>query len=127
MNMPCPGLALRLLAHGDAFGVREELIGDLLEEIDRGRSQLWVCQQLIGLCRFAVVGHVRHRTRLTPQAVALALSIVLLAGLSMTSVSRVLEAWLGFYYVTGALTLFAHMASRTAGRGRVVPAGAEPS
>ena len=33
----------------------------------------------------------------------------------MASVSRVLEAWLGFYYVAGALSLFAHMASRTVG------------
>jgi hypothetical protein len=105
-------LACRLLAHGDSLGAREELIGDLLEEIARGRSQWWVCQQLIGLYGLAFTTHLRDRARLTPQAVALALSVVLMAAVSMVSVSRVLEAWLGVYYVAGTLSLFAHMASR---------------
>lgn len=113
--MRCPRFARRLVAHGESFGAREELIGDLLEEIGRGRSQWWVCQQLIALYGFAFTTHVRNRARLTPQAIALALCVVLLAAVSMASVSSVLEAWLGFYYVAGTLSLFAHMASRTVG------------
>ena len=44
--------------------------------------------------------------------VAVALGAVLLGGVSIASVSSVLEAWLGFYLVTGTLSLFAHMAAR---------------
>ena len=40
--MPGPRLALRLVAHGGAFGVREELIGDVLEEIARGGRELGI-------------------------------------------------------------------------------------
>jgi len=112
MNMRGPRLALRLLAHGDSLGAREELLGDLLEEIARGRSQWWVWQQLIGLYGLAFTTHLRNRARLTPQAVALAVSAVLITAVSVASVTRVLEAWLGVYYVAGTLSLFAHMVSR---------------
>jgi hypothetical protein len=113
---------LRLLAYADSFGAAEELIGDLLEEIASGRSQLWVCQQLIGLYGCAFTKCVRTRARLTPQTVALAFCALLLAGVSIGSVSSVLEAWLGFYAVAGTLSLFAHMASRAGGgRGTVLP------
>jgi hypothetical protein len=104
-----------LLAYADSFGAGEELIGDLMEEIARGRSQWWVCQQLIGLYGLAFTKRVRTRARLTPQTVALAFCALLLAGVSIGSVSSVLEAWLGFYAVAGTLSLFAHMASRAGG------------
>ena len=113
--MPCPRFALRLLAYADAFGAGEELIGDVLEEIARGRSRWWLCQQLIGLYGLTFMTQARDRARLTPQAVAIALGVVLLAGVSFAPFSRVLEAWLGFYCVTGTLSLFAHMASRAVG------------
>jgi hypothetical protein len=117
--------ALRLLAYADSFGAAEELVGDLLEEIARGRSQLWVYQQVIGLYGCAFTKCVRTRARLTPQTVALAFCALLLAGVSIGSVSSVLEAWLGFYVVAGTLSLFAHMASRAVGgRGTVLPAEA---
>jgi hypothetical protein len=87
----------------------------LLEEIGRGRSQWWVCQQLIALYGFAFTTRVRNRVRLTPHAIALGLCVALLAAVSVASVSSVLEAWLGFYYLAGTLSLFAHMASRTVG------------
>jgi hypothetical protein len=112
MNMVCPRFALRLLARADSSGEREALIGDLLEEIARGRSRLWICQQLIGLYGLALAAHARHQARLTPCVVALALGVVLLGGVSIASVSSVLEAWLGFYLVAGTLSLFAHMVSR---------------
>jgi len=108
-------LALRLLASADSLGARDELVGDLLEEIASGRSRLWVFHQLIGLYGFALTKRVRRHARLTPQGVALALCVVLLAGVSIASVNSVLEAWLGFYYVTGTLSLFAHTVSRTRG------------
>jgi hypothetical protein len=112
MNMVCSRFALRLLARADASGTRDALIGDVLEEIARGRSRLWLCQQLIGLYGFALVAYARRHARLTPCLVAVALGAVLLGGVSIASVSSVLEAWLGFYLVAGTLSLFAHMASR---------------
>jgi hypothetical protein len=40
------------------------------------------------------------------------LGAVLLGGISIASVSSVLQAWLGFYLVAGTLSLFAHMVGR---------------
>jgi len=107
--------ALRLVARGGAFGVRDELIGDVLEEIARGRSHVWVCRQLIGLYGFAFMARVRDRARLTPRAIALMMGALLLAAASIAPARAVLAAWLGFYYVMGTLSLFAHMASHTIG------------
>jgi hypothetical protein len=114
MNMACSRFALRLLARADTAGTHEALIGDLLEEIARGRSQVWLCQQLIGLYGVALATHARDHARLTPPMVALALGVALLGGFSIASVNSVVETWLGFYLVSGTLSLFAHMASRTA-------------
>ena len=113
--MRCPRIALRLLARTGPFDLREELVGDLVEEIARGRSHAWVCQQLIGLYGFALIKSVRHRARLTPYAIALAMCVVLLVAATIASARAVLAAWLGFYYVMGTLSLFAHMASHTIG------------
>jgi hypothetical protein len=85
----------------------------VLEEIARGRSRRWVCQQLIGLYGLALVNHLRRRARLTPHVIALAIGVVLLAGAAVVSPRTVLAAWLGFYYVVGTLSLFAHMGSHT--------------
>jgi hypothetical protein len=112
MNMVCSRFALRLLARADASGTREALIGDLLEELSRGRPRWWLYQQLIGLYGFALVAQARHHARLRPSLVAVALGGVLLSGMSIASLGSVLEAWLGFYLVAGTLSLFAHMAAR---------------
>jgi hypothetical protein len=109
--MPGPRLVLRLLAFGEACGVPEEVVGDVIEEIARGRPRLWVCQQLLAIGGLAIVAYARHRVRITPPAIALMLSAMLLAGVSLASVSFVLEAWLVLYYLTGTLSLFAQMAS----------------
>ena len=106
--------ALRLLTSSDALGVREEVVGDLLEEIARGRSRLWVWQQLIGLYGGVVVGRARRCARVTVPAVAFAVCVVLLAAVRIASFSSVFEAWLGIYCLSGTLSLFAHMAARTA-------------
>jgi len=110
--MVCSRFALRLLAHADASGSREALIGDLLEEISSGRSRWWLYQQLIGVYALALATHARHHARLTPWIVAAALGAVLLGGLSIASFGSVLVAWLGFYLLAGTLSLFAHMAAR---------------
>jgi hypothetical protein len=110
--MGTPRLALRLLTYGDTFGLREELIGDIVEEIGRGRSALWAWHQLIGLYGFAFTAYVRDRARIGPPAIALTSGALLLVASSIGSLSHVLAAWLSFYYVTGALSLFAHMTSR---------------
>jgi hypothetical protein len=105
-------LVSRLLAHADACGTQEALIGDLLEEVDNGRSRWWLCQQLIGVYGVELAAQARERARLRPSLVAAALGAVLLGGMSIASLDSVLEAWLGFYLVTGTLSLFAHMAAR---------------
>jgi len=110
--MVCSRIALRLLARADASGTGAALIGDVLEEIARGRSRWWLCQQLIGWCGFALAAHARRHARLTPCIVAVALGAVLLGGVSIASVDSVVEAWLVFYLVAGTLSLFAHMACR---------------
>ena len=110
--MRSPRLALRLLTYGDALGVREELIGDIIEEIGRGRSTLWAWHQVVGVYGFAFMAYVRDRARIGPPAIALASGALLLVASSIGSLSHVLAAWLSFYYVTGALSLFAHMTSR---------------
>jgi hypothetical protein len=112
MNMVCSRFALRLLARADASGAREALIGDLLEEIARGRSHWWLYQQLIGLYGVALAAQARHHARLRPSVIAVALGAVLLGGMTITSLGSVLEAWLGCYLVAGTLSLFAHMAAR---------------
>ena len=103
-------LALRLLARADCVGVKEELIGDLVEEISGGRPQLWVWCQLMALYGFAVIGRLRSRARLTPAMIAFALCALLVVGAAFGSVGGVIEAWLTFYYVAGTASLFAHMA-----------------
>jgi len=110
--MVCSRFALRLLARADGSGTREALVGDLLEEIARGRSRWWLYHQLVGLYVCALAAEIRLHARLTPSVVAVALSAVLLGGLSVASAGSVLVAWLGFYLVAGTLSLFAHMAAR---------------
>jgi hypothetical protein len=114
MKMPGARLALRLLSHSDAFGARAELVGDLLEETANGRSRLWLWQELIGLYGLLFLTRIRSRAHVTASAVALASCAVLLAGTLIASVGSLVEAWLGFYCVTGTLSLFAHMAARAA-------------
>jgi hypothetical protein len=113
MNMSCPRLALWLLSRADAPGIREALIGDLIEEIARGRPRRWAWRQVVGLFGVALVAHARRHARVTPHLVALALATVLLGGVSIVPLVKVLEIWVGLYLVAGTLSLFAHVISRT--------------
>jgi hypothetical protein len=112
MKMVCSRFALSLLARADASGTREELIGDLLEEIARGRSRWWLYRQLIGLYGLTLAARARDHARIRPSLVAGALGATLLGGMSVAPLTSVVEAWLGFYLVAGTLSLFAHMAAR---------------
>lgn len=111
--MPSPQFALWLLARADRAGRREALVGDLLEEMAHGRSRCWVWQQVIGLGWFALVARTRQHARLTPHLIALVISLMLLGGVSITSLSRVLETWAAFYLLAGTLSLFADVMSRS--------------
>ena len=107
-------LAPRVVAFGSFLGAREELVGDLIEEIAHGRSRTWVCRQLVALYAYALFGRLRSRATLSPRGIALVLALVLFAGVAIAPPKVVLAVWLGFYYIAGTLSLFAHMAARSA-------------
>lgn len=121
--MACHRLAVWLLARAEVSSTREALVGDVLEEIARGRSRWWLWQQVIGLYGCALVAHVRKHGRVTPPLVALAVGVVLLGGVSIASLGSVLETWVGVYVVAGTLSLFAHVMSRTIDSGTPVISG----
>ena len=125
--MSAPRLALWLLARADTLGARDALVGDLLEEIGRGQSPLWVWQQLAGIGWFALVARARAHVRVTPFAVALSAAAILVWGVSVAPVGTVLETWVTFYLVAGTVSLFAHVMARTAGgRTLAIAADGEP-
>ena len=113
--MPRPRIAMTLAARAGTFGVSEELVGDVLEEMDRGRSHPWLWQQLVGLCWFGIVSRLRNPGRPRPVAIALAMSAMLLLAGSIAPPRVVIAAWLIFYYVMGAASLFTQMATYTIG------------
>ena len=108
--MPKSPLVLKLLCHLESCGLREEIVGDLVEEIARGRSPAWVCRQLVPLCGLTLVDQVRQRAS-TPRGIALMLGGTALGALSVVPAGRVVEAWLVLYCVSGTASLFAHMAT----------------
>jgi hypothetical protein len=115
MNMPRFRLALTLAAQAGTIGVPEELVGDVLEEVERGRSRLWLWQQLLGLCWFAFLSRLRTLRRPGPVALACAMSAILFLAGSIAPPRAVVAAWLVFYYLMGALSLFTQMAAHTMG------------
>ena len=115
--MTRPILALRLLERFDAEGVRESLIGDLVEEIGLGRSRFWIWQQILALCGLAAVNHVRHHAE-TAHLMALAPGVCCVGALWIAPPANVLETWAVVYFVTGTLSLFGDLiSSRTVDRG----------
>ena len=111
--MAAPRFAFWLLARAQCSGVHEALIGDLLEEIERGRSPVWVFQELIGLYGLAVLAYARRTVRVTQPLVSLAVGVILLGAAWIVSIERVVETWTSVYYIAGTLSLFAHVMSRT--------------
>jgi hypothetical protein len=116
MNVASARLALMILARADASGASEALVGDLMEEIARGRPTLWVWQQVVGLCGFALAARARRQARVTPCLVALVITVVLFGGGSISSLETVLEIWVSAYMAAGTISLFAHVMARTADR-----------
>jgi hypothetical protein len=110
MTFTC--LALWLLNRARAHGVREALVGDLIEEISTGRSGMWVCQQMIGFYGVALGNHAKRQARVTPLLIALLFGMMLLAGVSITSLGKALEVWMSLYLLAGTISLFGHVMSR---------------
>ena len=102
-----------LLTRTSAAGAREALVGDLTEEIAHGRSSWWVCQELVGLYGLALIAQARESIRITPLFVALVLGLVLAGGASIASLEQVVETWTSIYYISGTVSLFAHVMSRS--------------
>ena len=91
------------------------ILASVLRDRQRPLSSV-VWNQLIGLYGVVCIGRLRRRARLRVSAVALALLVVLLAGASIVSVTSLVEAWLVFYYVTGTVSLFAHLSAHASER-----------
>jgi hypothetical protein len=115
MSVALSRLALWVVARLDGAGTRDALIGDLLEEIERGRPRVWVYEQLVGACAFVLAGCVRRHLRLTPPVVALSLAAVLVVSGLWVPIRNVLATWLTCYYAAGTVSLFAHMLSASTG------------
>ncbi|MGE4053488.1 MAG: hypothetical protein AB7F99_01715 [Vicinamibacterales bacterium] len=112
--MAGPRIAFWLLTRIDASGFREALIGDLMEEIAQGRSHGWIWRQVLGLYAFGLLIGARRQARLTPQLIVVALTTLLLAGISIAPPERVVGTWVSVYLLAGLLALLADAARRTA-------------
>jgi hypothetical protein len=111
--MARPLLALWLLERFDSYGTREALIGDLVEEIGKGRSRFWVWQQVLALCGLAAAGRVRNHAQ-AAHLIALALGVFFVGGVWLAPPGKVFETWAVVYFATGTLSLFGDlMSSRT--------------
>ena len=106
-------LLTNILAKTSAAGAQEALVGDLMEEIARGRSSWWILQELVGLYGFGFVAQARDSVRVTPLVVALTLGLLLVGAASIASLEQVVETWTSVYYLAGTVSLFAHVMSRT--------------
>jgi hypothetical protein len=113
MTMASTRLARWLLTRAEASGAHEALVGDLLEELDRGQSFRWTCEQVIGFYGVALLARARRRARVTPPLVAMTISAVLLTAVSLASIEQVVQTWMSVYYVAGTVSLFAHVMART--------------
>jgi hypothetical protein len=112
----------------ESSGAQDALIGDLLEEMDRGRSRWWIGEQVIGLCGCALVEYAKQHARVTPLFVVVALVALFLGGLSIAPPSLVLQAWAVTYFVTGTLSLFGHLMALSTfdSRTLVTPVSSDP-
>jgi hypothetical protein len=111
--MEVPRFAFWLLARSQPPGVHDPLVGDLIEEIGRGRSPLWIVQELIGLYGLALLAYARRTVRVTQPLVSLAVGVILVGAAWLASIERVVETWTSVYYIAGTISLFAHVVSRT--------------
>jgi hypothetical protein len=108
--MARPFFAMWLLERFDTCGAREALIGDLAEEIARGRSRLWIWKQVLALCGLAAADHARTRAR-AAHLVALALGVFFVGGAWIAPPVKVLATWSVVYFVAGTMSLFGDLIS----------------
>jgi hypothetical protein len=113
MNMAVARFAHWLLTKTSAAGSPDALVGDLMEEIARGRSSWWVLQELVGMYGFGFLAQARDSVRITPLIVALAVGVLLVGAAAIASLEQVVETWTSVYYIAGTVSLFAHVMSRT--------------
>lgn len=104
-------LAVRVLQRFEAGGAREALIGDVLEEISRGRSRGWVWRQVLGLCACSAVGYARARSHMTVPLSALVVGTAVLCAFSKTSLGGVIVVWSAIYLMAGTTSLVGHVFS----------------
>ncbi len=108
--MRCSRTEVSWLDRAESWGIRPELIGDLHEEVLRGRSRAWLVRQLLSTVLVAGTVLVRDRVQ-TPSGIR---DVVLGLGLLATTIvptGQLLQTWLVVYYLAGMLSLFAHMAA----------------
>jgi hypothetical protein len=108
--MTHPQIALWLLERFDSGGAREALIGDLVEEIARGRSRFWVWQQVLAVYGLAAASQLRNYLQV-PHLIACALGVFFAGGVWFAPPGKVFETWAVVYFVTGTLSLFGDLIS----------------
>lgn len=108
--MRCSPAVVAWLDRAEAFGIRPELIGDLHEEVARGRSSRWLCGQLLALAGVTAAAWVRDRVH-TPCGIRCVVLLLGLVAIAVVPTGQLLQAWLVVYYLAGMLSLFAHMAA----------------
>lgn len=99
-----PLLLLRLLERLDADGTHEALLGDVIEEMNRGRSRLWAWQQVLALGAVTAV-RCLQRAALRPTVIVMAPGVSLLSAFWLAPVPHVLASWAAVYCISGALSL----------------------
>ncbi len=108
--MRCSRTVVGWLDRAESWGVRPELIGDLHEEVLRGRSQAWLCGQLLSTVLVAGTVLVRDRVQ-TPSGIRDGVLGLAVLATVIVPTRQLLQTWLVVYYLAGMLSLFAHMAA----------------
>ncbi len=108
--MRCSRAVLAWLDRAESWGIRSELIGDLHEELARGRSTAWLYGQLLSAASHTGSMWIRGKLE-TPSGIRCAMVGLGLLALAVVPPGRLIQAWLSLYYLTGMLSLFAHMTS----------------
>jgi hypothetical protein len=109
--MAHPRFAMWLLDRLDPCGTREALIGDLVEEMARGRSRVWVWRQVAAVGALAAAGCVRNRAPQTARLVTFALGLFMFGGAMIVPAARLLETWTIVYFAIGTCSLIGDMVS----------------
>lgn len=85
----------------ERFGVRESLVGDLIEQYEHGRSLRWFCQQALLAVTFEAVTDVKIRPTLAAPLMFVTLTSLFLVLLPIPWLERVITVWIAAYACTG--------------------------